>query len=149
MSQLTTDIDIKVKTIDQTISDKQNIHDSTKENIKSLSEDWNNFFTKAASSIQEKELPIITDQKNEKIIFQIEGNILDYNDMIVNIGFPNGLSVNFPREMFVDPHLMKYGQAIKYIIKSNSAGYRYQEFHQDLNIPDSNRKDILDLIDSI
>ncbi len=68
-----------------------------------------------------------TCKKKDKILNKVEGVVDRINEDTVRVKlFPDNY-VNFPYIIFEEPAAVKQGQHIKYMIKKDAEGYRYQK----------------------
>ncbi len=66
--------------------------------------------------------------QQEMVIKDLNGIVLKVDDEFVVIKLETDFVVNFPKILFKDKKFIKYGQPIKYLIKQDFKGYRYQDF---------------------
>ena len=65
---------------------------------------------------------------NREIIKEMEGVIIEVRDAVVKVKLHPDTIVDFPKILFNGKDFVKYGQPIKYQIKQNAFGIRYQDF---------------------
>ncbi|MCP4105075.1 MAG: hypothetical protein GY749_06000 [Desulfobacteraceae bacterium] len=71
--------------------------------------------------------PKYTYKNRDKILNELEGVVDRVNEVTVRVKlFPDNY-VNFPYIIFEEPTEIKQGQHIKYMIKEDTEGYRYQQ----------------------
>lgn len=91
-------------------------------------------------------------QTNEDVVLsEVEGVIDRINDDTVRVKlYPNNNYANFPPVIFESKGIIKQGQHIKYMIKKDKEGYRYQQIKAIENIkPHPAKDDLLSLLDDI
>ena len=83
----------------------------------------------------------------EKIIAEVKGVILAYDDETVKVELTEAVIANFPINLFTDPDMLKCGQPLKYQIIKDAAGIKSQRFlpYVDNNVSQDQKliKDIL------
>jgi len=96
-----------------------------------------------------KELSTAGDYKEDTILSQVDGVIVRTSEESVRVKLPNDIIANFPLALFNDKTKIVQGQHIRYQIKRDREGYRYQEIivHETEHNP--KKDEILKLLDSI
>ena len=86
----------------------------------------------------------------ELTISSVEGVILNVEENTVRIKLASSTYANLPKVLFDDPSTVKEGQRIRYILKKDIEGYRYQEIIPIIESSSSSlKKPILDILDKI
>jgi hypothetical protein len=93
--------------------------------------------------------PRLNIQPDDKILEEKKGVINKVDPDFVKVKLDDNLLINFPVIFFSDKNLLKYGQQIKYQIKQDINGRKYQEFVEDIDIQPSKYKEkILEALNS-
>jgi hypothetical protein len=87
----------------------------------------------------------------ESTISAVEGVILNVEENTVRVKLGSSTYANLPKVLFDDdPSFAKEGQKIRYILKKDIEGYRYQEIIPIIESSSSSaKKPILDILDKI
>jgi hypothetical protein len=81
--------------------------------------------TQAPSNIKRTLIPPETTV--EAVLAEVEGVILGMEEDYVKVKLLPDTYASFPRVLFAEETFMRRGQHIKYLIKRDKEGYRYQE----------------------
>lgn len=76
------------------------------------------------------------------ILSVLSGTIMEIQENKVLIKFENGSRVNFPKQLFLDESLLRFGTAVRYFIKIDNDGCRYQSFELDEQCDDYDTTEI-------
>lgn len=109
-------------------------------------------YTKTNRSInQTSESEKTINSIENKILAELEGTIIDFDDDEVSVKFINDVTVIFPKELFIksDASLIRYGNTIVYQIKIDKNGFRYQNFEKKVIHHSEVDMELLELIDSL
>ncbi|MBN1998948.1 hypothetical protein JW935_15420 [candidate division KSB1 bacterium] len=132
----------KLKKISKIISKPENVIIET---TPGLNENGQNIFTLKSSSSKNQLTTV-----NNNIIAEKNGVIDRIDNDSVRVKLQPDIYANFPLGLFSDSKLLRLGQHIKYVIKTDSEGYRYQEIIADTTKREHpNKKAILQLLDDI
>jgi hypothetical protein len=71
---------------------------------------------------------------SDQTVKEIKGVISRINDDLVEVRLPGDIVAEFPRFLFQDSQILKYGQSVLYQVKESRDGMRYQSFVAGKNI---------------
>lgn len=117
-----------------------------------LDEERQTAYWNTEPSVQNKKFSAkgIGKRTTEKIISEIQGSIIKIGYDFVDVKLSTSLIVKFPKKIFKDESLLKFGQPIRYQIKIGTDDYRYQTFEKfEGTTSDSKKAEILKLLEDI
>lgn len=91
--------------------------------------------TEASKTLEKPDEEPIYTQATEALLSEVSGVILAVEEEHVKVKIGVNTVVNFPKILFQDKPFASCGQHIKYQIKRDVRGYRYQDFVQDVGQP--------------
>ena len=107
------------------------------------------FFIEKTTETNEEEVLESVSPTSDLIVKEMTGVVMENNENDVLIKLEMGLAVNFPKVLFEGKKFIKFGQPIKYQIKIDHKGYKYQDFVPCLDQRENPYKDeIAKILDS-